>query len=139
MASERQLTGRDVQCAKCSNCMNNQLRILNDSPRNKDKRLLLPCLFCYAERMDARADLLYAKMGAIRAASNYYFDAYGRSFGEVGATEDGDFIRRHKSRLAIMERWRDTVNGILGMKDELSVKAERDRYDNLYFGKEAKE
>ena len=113
-------TAKEVKCAACARCSTNSWRACGDAGA---------CCVCYMRRLEASGDLLRAKMDAIWAAGNYYFDK------AVFFDPDADFILSLKKRLSVMREWRRTVQSILGASDMDKVKAEKKRFDELYFGK----
>ena len=124
------ITAKTVKCAKCANCINNRLRLTMDVPGG----WRFGCEMCYADRIGARAELLFEKAWALRSMADVVMDRYSRTFTGKEAIDAGvaEFASR---RLAAVERLGRMAGEILDMTDAASVRAARERYVAEYFGR----
>ena len=123
------ITAETVKCAKCARCINNNLRLTMDEPGGWK----YGCETCYAERIGARAELLYEQAEALRAMANVLTDRYNRSFIDAGAKDQGP-AERALRRVEAVERLPVAVDEILEEREVVRVQAMKKLYDAEYFG-----
>lgn len=115
------ISAQTVYCAKCVNCINNNLRLGKDGPG-------VGCEWCYGERLSKSIDLILGKVDAIWSLTNVLKDRYNKTF--IG---DGKYVEDMKRRYQILRDLNPMLDEILDEKDADKVKAIKKRYDDEYF------
>lgn len=130
------LTANDVKCARCANCVNNELRLRSE----EDPDLFWGCERCYLDRAEEKERLMKTQMEAIQYAGwafdRRHVDTFTNSPDEF---DHGRYIDDNLMRLEIMREWRKAVAAIMDAKTMDEVKAMAGMYKEMYFGKKGGE
>lgn len=124
------ITAETVKCARCVNCMNNSLRLKMD----KDDSCRFGCEWCFAERVNAKAELLSKKVDALWSMANVLKTRYTETFLSDRLSGGGMAVEAVR-RLDSVKRLGVMVDEIIGQADAARVDALKERYNAEYFGR----